>query len=271
MATLIGSILIGLGSSLAAAMIARRYAHHPRIVVALASIAFCGAAMVTFAIAGSREKTHSFAIPDLSGLSVDQAEHVARKLGLEFEVVGGKTSTYPRDTVVTQDPAPATLAEGGGSVRVTLSDGLVSRGTELATAPGAGQSPLPTSAGGERALKLRGRIVQPKTGSTVGAAFPANGSIELGPSEVGWLAVRIGNMYRPKEPAITQSGAWERMVFEGGPPGTAFSLALIVVDRDTNEQILTWFDQARRTGNYPGMPLATQSTLLDEIDLHLAP
>lgn len=115
----------------------------------------------------------------------------------------------------------------------------------------------------------RGSIEGPMPGTTVDPAFPASGAIQmLLPSEVGWLAVRKGALYWPKEPSITKSGPWARTVFEGGPPGR-FSLVLITVDPPTNERIINWFEQGRRTGGYPGMILGEGIRVLDEIELTL--
>jgi hypothetical protein len=114
----------------------------------------------------------------------------------------------------------------------------------------------------------RGSIERPKPDTTVDPAFPASGTIQLLPSEVGWLAVRKGALYWPKEPSITKSGPWTRTVFEGGPPGK-FLLVLIGVDAATNERIINWFEQGRRTGSYPGMILSEGTRVLDEIELSL--
>lgn len=113
-----------------------------------------------------------------------------------------------------------------------------------------------------------GAIERPKPGATADPAFPAGGTIQLRPSEVGWLAVRKGALFWPKEPSITKSGPWTRTVFEGGPPGK-FSLALIAVDAATNARIINWFEQGRRTGSYPGMLLGEGIRVLDEIEVIL--
>lgn len=60
-------------------------------------------------------------------------------------------------------------------------------------------------------------------------------------------------------------------VFEGGPPNIRFSLTLIAVDRETHQLVLRWFDEARTTGSYPGMPLGAKAKVLSEVELFKLP
>ena len=111
---------------------------------------------------------------------------------------------------------------------------------------------------------VAGEIHTPSEGQTIGAQFAAAGTIDLPSGAVGWLAVRKGNLYWPKEPAINRSGSWQITVFEGGPRGR-FDLVLIAVVSGTDREINGWFNRALDTGSYPGMTLADRSVLLDSV------
>jgi hypothetical protein len=115
--------------------------------------------------------------------------------------------------------------------------------------------------GTEKAL---GQITRPTAGDRMGPEFPAAGTITLHASETGWVAVRKGRLYWPKEPSLTQSGPWTMTIFEGGPAGT-LSLVLIAVDQGTDKKIRAWFAEGLRTGSYPGMPLEGGFKVLAEV------
>jgi len=109
-----------------------------------------------------------------------------------------------------------------------------------------------------------GQIRTPVDDQGVGSQFPATGSIDLPNGVVGWVAVRIGQLYWPKEPPINRSGNWQITVFEGGS-ARRFGLVLIAVDSSVNQDIERWFDRGLQTGSWPGMTLASRSILLDSV------
>jgi hypothetical protein len=121
------------------------------------------------------------------------------------------------------------------------------------------------------ARSSRSSIKEPKAGARVAPEFMASGTVEIPPAQVAWVAVRIGALYWPKEPAITKSGLWRVKVFEGGVPGVRFFLALIVVDQETDQLINRWFEDGRRSGSFPGLPLRDSAKTLDEIALTKLP
>lgn len=116
--------------------------------------------------------------------------------------------------------------------------------------------------------KSTSQILNPIQGSDVSPEFFANGTILLRQSEVGWLAVRKGSRYWPKEPSISANGSWKVKVFEGGPPGR-FYLTLLAVDQKTNKKFKQWFKNAQETGQYPGILLKNGFRRLSEIPLTL--
>nr|VFJ96732.1 MAG: hypothetical protein BECKLFY1418A_GA0070994_106215 [Candidatus Kentron sp. LFY] len=115
-----------------------------------------------------------------------------------------------------------------------------------------------------RSTDARGIITAPTESTTVGAEFEAQGAVTLQSNQIAWLAVRIGELYWPKEPAIISSGHWTRRIFEGGSQGEKL-LVLLIVDKTTNRQIENWFESSRRTGSFPGMRLGGITTTAAEI------
>ena len=113
-----------------------------------------------------------------------------------------------------------------------------------------------------------GEISTPKSGVVVGREFSARGTVKLSSNQVAWLAVRIGRLYWPKEPAIVKSGQWHRQVYEGGASGRKW-LSLLVVERDVNMEIEHWLETSRQTGSYPGMRLDQKAVLVAEIEIML--
>ena len=65
-------------------------------------------------------------------------------------------------------------------------------------------------------------------------------------------------------------GAFELVVFEGGPP-REFELLLTVVDSETNAQILRWIERGHSTGRYPGLQSTEKYRVLDRVPLRLLP
>jgi len=114
--------------------------------------------------------------------------------------------------------------------------------------------------------KASGTILAPGDNDTASGEFRASGTIDLPNGAIGWVAIRKGRLYWPKEPAIERSGDWQVTVFEGGPGGR-FDLVLIAVDASTNEEIERRFDRALQTGSYPGMTLESRSVLLDSVNV----
>lgn len=124
--------------------------------------------------------------------------------------------------------------------------------------------PLPPQNGSIGDGEQVGTIVYPVPDTEVGSEFEARGTVSLETNQVAWLAVRIGRLYWPKEPAITTSGPWTRLVYEGGAAGKKV-LALLIVDDKTNKEIRAWFDAALQTGSYRGIRLDKKAIAVAEI------
>ena len=75
----------------------------------------------------------------------------------------------------------------------------------------------------------------------------------------------------PKEPEVMMSGtSWSGEVYEGGtPPHGRFALSLYVVDSDGHRRLMTWLDNGRRTGDYPGLREVKGGQRLHSIKLRL--
>lgn len=125
------------------------------------------------------------------------------------------------------------------------------------------EPPAPIEVQGN-AAQNGGTITHPNSGAEVGSQFLARGSVTLENRETAWLAVRVGGLYWPKEPSITESGVWQRTIYEGGTPGRK-ALALVIVDDELNDVILQWFETGHRTGSYPGLNLGSRARVIAEI------
>jgi hypothetical protein len=119
---------------------------------------------------------------------------------------------------------------------------------------------------------VRGEILKPAPGSTVGRAFPVGGTAG-GQIRNLWLVVRIGDLYWPKEPKlILKNGKWDGSVNEGGnPPGGRFEVILLDVTNKTSEMFEDWMRQGHASHSYPGISKSAieGARELDRREFHL--
>jgi hypothetical protein len=57
----------------------------------------------------------------------------------------------------------------------------------------------------------------------------------------------------------------EGLVEEGNSPGGRFGLALLMVDRQGNGEIVEWLGRGRRTGDFPGLERLANAERLDVV------
>jgi len=101
---------------------------------------------------------------------------------------------------------------------------------------------------------VRGTIELPADREKVGRAFLVSGTVSGQYREL-WLAVKIKNLYWPKEPRIApKDGRWQGQVNEGGsPPDGVFEVVLIDVPDRASSYFQDWLQRGHRTGSYPGI------------------
>jgi beta-lactam-binding protein with PASTA domain len=88
-------------------------------LLAAACLAGCG----TTGSAGPTEKARSAAVPGVVGQSIGQANAVLTRAGFSVQatIVRGRR---PRDSVVSQDPRAGAQSHRGGTVSLSVSDGV---------------------------------------------------------------------------------------------------------------------------------------------------
>lgn len=101
---------------------------------------------------------------------------------------------------------------------------------------------------------VRGTIELPAHRERVGRVFLVSGTVSGQYREL-WLAVKIKNLYWPKEPKLTpKDGRWQGQVNEGGsPPDGIFEVVLIDVPDKASFYFQDWLQRGHRTGSYPGI------------------
>ena len=101
---------------------------------------------------------------------------------------------------------------------------------------------------------VRGTIELPADREKVGRAFLVSGTVAGQYRELS-LAVKIKNLYWPKEPKLTpKDGRWQGQVNEGGsPPDGVFEVVLIDVPDKASSYFQDWLQRGHRTGSYPGI------------------
>lgn len=122
----------------------------------------------------------------------------------------------------------------------------------------------------ESQFKSTGQVTRPLSLSNIfQPEFVASGTALVGAGETLWLVEKRGQMMWPKEPPITQSGNWDRVIYTGGPPGN-FGLAMIAVNQIGNEAIQEFFRFGLTVGRYPGIRSEKlDHKVVDEISLKL--
>lgn len=96
----------------------------------------------------------------------------------------------------------------------------------------------------------RACIDTPRTGESVEREFLVTGKLADVPDDSHvWLATQVGNFYWPKEPEVPIGSVFSVEVSEGGnPPNGRFSLALLVVDDQTQSDIEEWIANGEGLG-----------------------
>jgi hypothetical protein len=101
---------------------------------------------------------------------------------------------------------------------------------------------------------LRGSIQSPPDDARVPRSFAVEGTVTGKPRHL-WLAVRIGDLYWPREPQLAPTnGKWAGEVREGGnPPNGRFEVVLIDVPQATSAAFAEWLRKGHLARSYPGI------------------
>jgi hypothetical protein len=120
--------------------------------------------------------------------------------------------------------------------------------------------------------KPRGRINHPGNHALVPRLFQAEGTVESLPTgQHLLLVVEVGGWMWPKAQVQVNNGAWASEVYEGGnPPNGDFTLSLYSVSDSGYDEIATWFEHGRLTGDYPGLVQLKDGVRLHSVRLRLS-
>lgn len=81
---------------------------------------------------GTKEEVKDGAVPDVVGLSVDQARKILKDTGFKIGTVSTETSTKPENQVLSQSPSSGSVTRAGTYIQLTVSDG---KGKEQTSVP----------------------------------------------------------------------------------------------------------------------------------------
>jgi hypothetical protein len=117
----------------------------------------------------------------------------------------------------------------------------------------------------------RGRISYPRNRGSVPRLFRAKGTIENLPANQQLiLVVEVAGLMWPKGQVQPVDGTWSAEVYEGGSPSNGkFTLSLFRVSERGCEEVVTWLERGRRTGDYPGLGRIRDGVKLHSIGLRL--
>jgi len=93
------------------------------VALIIGILAVVGLGILATALILGRTTAAKVTVPDLTGLTVAQAENVLQRDGLELGVQTPEVSDLPVDTIIGQQPTPGEQLEQGQAVNVTISAG----------------------------------------------------------------------------------------------------------------------------------------------------
>jgi hypothetical protein len=119
--------------------------------------------------------------------------------------------------------------------------------------------------------KPKGRIDYPKNRDSVPRLFQAGGTIDRLPAgQHLLLVVQVGGLMWPKGEVQVRNTSWTSEVYEGGsPPNGDFTLSLYLVSDKGYDEIATWLERGRLTGDYPGLGQIKDGVRLHSVKLRL--
>jgi hypothetical protein len=117
----------------------------------------------------------------------------------------------------------------------------------------------------------QGRIHYPRNRDSVPRLFRAEGTIDSLPEgQHLLLVVQVGGLMWPKGKVQVNNTSWTLKVYEGGtPPNGNFALSLYLVSDKGYDEIATWLEHGKRTGDYPGLGQIKDGVRLHSVKLHL--
>jgi hypothetical protein len=125
---------------------------------------------------------------------------------------------------------------------------------------------------GPRKEKPTGKIRAPTDRQHVSRSFTAKGTLSGIPQDrFVWLAVQVNDLLWPKQQiSPAQDGSWVREVYEGGTT-KRFSLVLLMIGDEGQNQIEQWIHHGESTSDWPGLENIPDASQLDVVvDLALA-
>jgi hypothetical protein len=119
--------------------------------------------------------------------------------------------------------------------------------------------------------KPKGRINYPKNRDLVPRLFRAEGTIDSLPAgQHLLLVVQVGGLMWPKGEVQVRNTSWTSEVYEGGsPPNGDFTLSLYLVSDKGYDEIATWLERGKLTGDYPGLGQIKDGVRLHSVRLRL--
>jgi hypothetical protein len=117
----------------------------------------------------------------------------------------------------------------------------------------------------------QGRIHYPQNRDLVPRHFRAEGTVDRLPAgQHLLLVVEVGGLMWPKGEVQVSNTSWASEVYEGGnPPDGNFALSLYLVSSKGYDEIATWLERGKLTGDYPGLGQIKGGIKLHSIKLHL--
>jgi hypothetical protein len=119
--------------------------------------------------------------------------------------------------------------------------------------------------------KPKGRINYPKNRDLVPRLFQVEGTIDRLPAgQHLLLVVQVGGLMWSKGEVQVRNTSWTSEVYEGGsPPNGDFTLSLYMVSDKGYDEIATWLERGKLTGDYPGLGQIQDGVRLHSVRLRL--
>jgi len=106
----------------------------------------------------------------------------------------------------------------------------------------------------------------PVSGDMVEGQFEVSGRIESIPTgQVVHLVERVGNLYWPKLRIGTEPTSFQRTQYTSTGKGYKYTIELLSANATAEAQINRWLDNGSKTGNFPGLDVNDDVTVLARV------
>ena len=234
----IGFFCIGVASGIAAGVLVEKFRNKLPYVVAVVVVFFIAGVVL---VALSYPTIVLVEIPDLTGLSKDQAELRLQEKGLIFTSTEQYHDTEEIRRVISQDLSPRLLVRKGTEVHF-----IVSKGPKPTPPP----TPTPT---------ITVKINSPKDGDSVPYGNKVSGTASTVPDDLYlWMVDQNldNRIYYPNEGVSILKDEWDAKTWLGmGLPdesGKKFYIQAVLADEQADKEFRDYMD-TREAKGYPGM------------------